>query len=274
MGEARELKLALLVCAGLSVVYVGYALLTDQGGGHPFGHWLGVIGTLLMLSTETFYSLRKRTRWLRWAGPVRYWLSAHIFTGIVGPFMVLMHTAFEFRGLAGLTAGLTALVVASGFLGRYLYTAIPRSLAGVEASTTDLADTIRQTQIALNHMGQQHSPAVRALVGAESRPQAGARADWARVLLRGWDTWRYRRRVRGQIRQIEKAERTRLAEVERLLLERQAREYQLQTINAARRMLSVWHAVHVPLGVALFASVASHVAATLYFGAGVPPLMP
>jgi hypothetical protein len=57
--------------------------------------------------------------------------------------------------------------------------------------------------------------------------------------------------------------------VEKLLLEQHARERQLQTVNAARRMLSVWHTVHVPLGVALFASVAIHVAATLYFGAGV-----
>ncbi len=267
MRNALELKLALLACAGLAAVYVVYALLTEQGGGHPFGHGLGIFGTLLMLSTETFYSVRKRTAWLRWAGPVRYWLSAHIFTGIVGPFMVLMHTAFEFRGLAGLTAGLTALVVASGFLGRYLYTAIPRSLAGVEASTTDLAGSIRQTQAALSALAREHSPGVQALVAAATPAQT--RADWSLVLLRGWDTWAYRRRVRGQVRQAEQREHTRLGELERLLLERHTRERQLQTVNAARRMLSVWHTVHVPLGVALFASVAIHIAATLYFGAGV-----
>ena len=270
MGEARELKLALLACAGLSVVYVAYALLADQGGGHPFGHGLGILGTLLMLATETGYSLRKRTPWLRWTGPVRYWLSAHIFTGIVGPFMVLMHTAFEFRGLAGLTAGLTALVVASGFLGRYLYTAIPRSLAGVETSTTDLANLIRQTQQRLTELARQHSPAVQALVAAESRATGPARADWAQVALRSWDTASYRRRVRASVRRVQTVERVALGEVERLLLERHTRERQLQTVNAARRMLSVWHTVHVPLGVALFASVAIHVAATLYFGAAAP----
>ena len=49
MRNALELKLALLACAGLSAVYVAYALLTEPGGGHPFGHGLGLFGTLLML---------------------------------------------------------------------------------------------------------------------------------------------------------------------------------------------------------------------------------
>lgn len=267
MESARELKLALLACGALSLVYVGYTFLADQGGGHPFGHGLGILGTLLMLSTETLYSLRKRTALLRWAGPVRFWLSAHIFTGIVGPFMVLMHTAFEFRGLAGFTAGLTLLVVASGFLGRYLYTAIPRSLAGVEASPADLAESLRQNLARLTALAQPLSPTVQALVATATTP--AARADWAVVALRGWDTWTYRRRLRQQIRQAERAEHVSLAEVERLLAERHAQERQLHSLNAARRLLSVWHTVHVPLGVMLFASVAIHIVATLYFGAGI-----
>lgn len=271
MGDARELKLALLTCLGLAGLYIGYALLADQGGGHPFGHGLGILGTLLMLATETLYSVRKRTTWLRWAGPVRYWLSAHIFTGIVGPFMVLMHAAFEFRGLAGMTAGLTFLVVASGFLGRYLYTAVPRSLAGAEASAAELAENVRQRKSALAQLAQQYSPAVQAWLVAESSAVSGARSDWAQVLLRGWTDWNYRRQLRRQIGQAEKTERIRLFDVERLLLERHSYERQVRTINAARRLLSIWHTLHVPLGVTLFASVAIHVVATLYFGAGLAP---
>jgi hypothetical protein len=264
MGEARELKLAFLACLGLIVVYAAYAVLAEEDGGHLFGHGLGILGAGLMLATETLYSVRKRTGLLRWAGPVRYWLSAHIFTGIVGPFLVLMHTAFEFRGLAGVTAGLTTLVVASGFVGRYLYTAIPRSLAGVETSATDLAADLRRTEAAL---AAEHSPALQALVRAEASAATGS-AGWGPVLLRGWDAWAYRRRVRGRLRQLERSEPGRLRAVERLLVERHTRARQLQTISAARRLLSVWHTLHVPLGVALFASVAVHVVATLYFGAG------
>ncbi|MEJ2747022.1 MAG: hypothetical protein P8183_03775 [Anaerolineae bacterium] len=48
----------------LSGVYIAYELMSEARGGHPFGHWLGIIGTLLMVMTEILYSLRKRTRLL------------------------------------------------------------------------------------------------------------------------------------------------------------------------------------------------------------------
>ncbi len=268
MDESLELKLSLLVCLGLSGMYVAYELLAEPSGGQPFGHWLGIIGTLLMVSTETLYSIRKRTSWLRRAGPVRYWLSIHIFTGIVGPFMVLTHSAFQFRGLAGITMALTALVVASGFLGRYFYTAIPHSLAGVEASSTDLAGEISRVQSALAGLTRQRSAAVQALVEADAQRRRQARGDWALVLLRGWDDWRYRRGLHRQVRKLEKNEQQKLGDVERMLTRRRNLERQMRMLQAARRLLSVWHVAHVPLGVALFSSVAIHVSATVYFGAG------
>jgi hypothetical protein len=268
MDESLELRLSMFVCLGLSGAYVAYELLAEPSGGQPFGHWLGIIGTLFMVSTEFLYSLRKRTNWFRWGGPVRYWLSAHIFTGIVGPFLVLMHSAFEFRGLAGITMGLTVLVAGSGFLGRYLYTAIPRSLAGVETSSTDLVEAIQAAQVALTRLAAQHAPAVQSFVAADTHRQRRVRGDWALVFLRGWDDWRYRLGLRRHLRQLEKAGGQKLGDLERLLLQRRARERQLRMIQAARRMLSIWHIAHVPMGVALFSSVIIHVAATLYFGAG------
>lgn len=268
MDDTLELKVSLLTCLGLSGVYVVYELVAEPSGGQPFGHALGIIGTLLMISTETLYSLRKRTGWLRRAGPVRYWLSVHIFTGIVGPFMVLMHTAFEFRGLAGITTLLTVLVVASGFLGRYLYTTIPHSVAGAEASSAELAAEIGRVQTLLTDLTRERSAAVRALVEADANRPRQARADWTLVLLRGWDEWRYRRRLRRQIQRLERMEQRKLGDIERMLTRRRSLERQMRMMQAARRLLSVWHIAHVPLGVALFSSVAIHVAATLYFGAG------
>ena len=267
MDESFELRASLLVCLGLSGVYLAYAVLVEPSGGQPFGHWLGIIGTLMMMSTEVLYSLRKRTNWLRWAGPVRYWLSAHIFTGIVGPFMVLMHSAFQFWGLAGITLGLTVLVVASGFFGRYLYTAIPRSLAGVESSPTDLVALIQASQASLAGLIGQQPGLAQALVTAGGGQQV--RGDWALVFLRGWDDWCYRATLRRQIRGLEKTEQRRLGDVERLMLQLRTRERQLDMMQAARRMLSVWHTAHVPMGLALFSSVIVHVGAALYFGAGV-----
>jgi hypothetical protein len=262
------LELSLLVCLILTGVYVVYNLLATPSGGHPLGHSLGILGAGLMVSTETLYSIRKRARWLGWAGPLRYWLAFHIFTGLVGPFLVLLHTAFEFRGLAGFTMALTVLVVASGFLGRYFYTAIPRSLAGAEASAAELGQAAAQVQASLIGLAAQQSEAVRALVEADAARQRARRGDALLVLLRGWDDWRYRRQLRKRVRQLERMEKRRLVDVERMLTRRRSLERQVRTLEAARRLLAIWHIAHVPMGLALFGSIAIHIAATLYFRAG------
>jgi hypothetical protein len=163
---------------------------------------------------------------------------------------------------------LTVLVVGSGFIGRFLYTAIPRSLAGTEASTNDLADEIGRLHDALRLLVRQRSPVVGALVEADAQRQRAVRSDAMLVILRGWDEWRYRLNLRRQVRALEKREHLKLGEVERLLLQRRTLERQMRMIQASRRLLSVWHIAHVPMGVALFSSVAIHVSATLYFGAG------
>ena len=46
-----------------------------------------------------------------------------MYAGIVGSYFVLLHTAFEFRGLAGVLTLLMLVVVISGILGRFAYTA-------------------------------------------------------------------------------------------------------------------------------------------------------
>lgn len=270
MDDVLELKLSLLVCLGLSGVYIVYELITEPGGGDPFGHWLGIVGTALMVSTEVLYSLRKRTSWLRF-GPVRYWLSVHIFTGIVGPFMVLMHSAFEFRGLAGFTMAITILVVVSGFFGRYLYTAIPHTLAGAAANANQLMAEVNRVQQGLQQLTGKRSLAVQTLVEADARQRRQPRDDWTLVLFRGWDDWRYRTQLRSQIRRLERSEKQKLGDVERLLTRRRALERQMRMIQAARRLLSVWHIAHVPMGVVLFGSAAIHTLATLVFKAGVWP---
>lgn len=269
MNQSLELKLGLLACLVFSGLYVVYDLTTEPSGGHPIGYMLGVVGALLMVSTETLYSLRKRIGWLRGAGPLRWWLSVHIFTGIVGPFLVLMHTGLKFQGVAGFTMALTVLVVASGFFGRYLYTAVPRSLAGTEATAAELGAELQRVHAALNQLAGQQSAAVQALVDSELRRPGPVRGDLIAVLLRVWDDWRYRNQLRHQTRQLEKPEKHSLDDIERLLVQRHNLERQTHILDAARRMFGLWHVVHIPMGLALFGSVAVHVVATLYLGAGI-----
>ena len=96
-----------------------------------FGHGIGIVGFVFMLMTETLYSLRKRSRSVKW-GRMSAWLQFHIFTGLVGPYMVLLHTSWKFNGIAGVTTLFTVIIVISGFIGRYIFTRIPRTMDGLE----------------------------------------------------------------------------------------------------------------------------------------------
>ena len=127
-GRGRELWYAL---AAIVAVTALYALAYAQAGRLPaasgwVGHGIGIAGFVLMLMTATLYSLRKLRADASW-GSTAAWLRFHMFTGLVGPYMVLLHTAMRFHGFAGLTMLLAAVVVASGLVGRFLYTRVPRS---------------------------------------------------------------------------------------------------------------------------------------------------
>jgi cytochrome b561 len=127
-SRVRELWYALAASLAVTALYVVAYL---QAGAFPtasslVGHGIGILGFVLMLMTATLYSIRKLRTAARW-GSMAAWLRFHMVTGLVGPYMVLLHTAMKFQGLAGLTMLLTVIVVVSGLVGRYLYTAVPRT---------------------------------------------------------------------------------------------------------------------------------------------------
>lgn len=204
----------LLVAAALVLVITGtYAALVSTAGipaaGGLVGHLMGVVGFTMMLLTETLYSLRKRAM-RRPRGSMRTWLRAHIVMGIVGPYLVLLHAAWTFNGLAGALSLMTALVVASGFIGRYIYTAVPRTADGAIIEAQEL--------------GLQ-------LVALRASDGPGAAGSDHRAIER-------------RIHRLER---------------------QMGALRWERRVLATWHAIHIPLGMAMFVVAFAHIAASLYY---------
>lgn len=174
----RELWLAFLAMILITGIYGLFMLWTREvpPASELFGHSIGIIGFTFMLMTETLYSLRKRSRSVKW-GRMSAWLQFHIFTGLVGPYMVLLHTSWKFNGIAGVTTLFTVIIVVSGFIGRYIFTRIPRTLDGLEIDGTLSQEAVKQ----------------------------------------------------------------------------------------ARRFLALWHTIHIPIGMVLFASAFVHIGAALYY---------
>lgn len=143
----RELWLAFLAMILMTGLYGSVILLTREipPARELFGHGMGIVGFIFMLMTETLYSLRKRSRSVRW-GRMSTWLQFHIFTGLVGPYMVLLHTSWKFNGIAGVTTLFTVIIVVSGFIGRYIFTRIPRTLDGLEIEGTLTQEALKQAR--------------------------------------------------------------------------------------------------------------------------------
>jgi hypothetical protein len=253
----RELLLAALAMVLIGGLYLGVV----RWSGTPtasglVGHSLGVLGFLLMLATETLYSLRKRSTRARW-GRMSSWMQFHIFTGIIGPYLVLLHTAWRFQGLAGIVTLLTVIVVSSGFIGRYIYTAVPRTVDGVMMEAGQLQAEMETLELEL----RDQMPTGTVLLG---RLEAGAGGEARVVLGRALLEWRERRRWQALLQAAHvPAEEAR--QTLSLLARRSRLERQIRSVQAARRLLAVWHSVHIPIGMVLFAAAFIHIGAALYY---------
>lgn len=122
------------------LITAGYIWLVVYSSAMPvaastLGHAMGVVGFAMMLMTEVLYSVRKRVHRAAGWGSLQSWLRFHIFTGVVGPYLVVLHAGWRFGGLAGFVTLMTGVVVASGFFGRYIYNQVPRLES--EAELTD-----------------------------------------------------------------------------------------------------------------------------------------
>ncbi len=114
-----------------------YAKLKPSGS---WGHGLGIIGSLAMLTGVVTYMVRKRSRKFHKAGTLKHWLEFHIFLCTLGPILVLFHTSFKFGGLVAVSFWSMVAVFVSGVIGRFIYIAIPRTSEGRELSLNEVRD--------------------------------------------------------------------------------------------------------------------------------------
>jgi hypothetical protein len=174
LGVAAAASFALFFLAGREY----YLLPSSQRPFHPrhaalrpsgtSGLLFGVAGTCLMLFNLT-YLARKRLFRIEWLGSLRSWMAFHVLTGLSGPALILLHTAFlpsSALGILSLSAMLVA--VATGVAGRYIYAHVPRSIEGHEIELEDARRRLEEYHATLSRFGVQVR--VEASAGARERP--------------------------------------------------------------------------------------------------------
>jgi hypothetical protein len=132
MQERERVVISGLIILMLILALGFFAHRSTRFAGSLAGGALGVSGALLMLSGPA-YALVKRVGPLQKAltGKVslRTMLAWHVYTGIAGAILALLHTGHKFQSPLGmlLTAAMM-LVVFTGYVGRYLFNAVAQEL--------------------------------------------------------------------------------------------------------------------------------------------------
>ena len=154
-GHRLRLLLAWLISLALVLVIAGYGLnyYTLSAQDRPFspkhdilkpsgtvGMKLGMFGVLLFFLIY-LYPLRKKWGWLGRQGNSRHWLDFHVVLGTTAPIIIAFHASFKFGNIAGMAFWSMLCVTISGFVGRYLYSQVPRNLNAAELSMKEMRDT-------------------------------------------------------------------------------------------------------------------------------------
>jgi hypothetical protein len=228
-----------------------------------FGHSLGIIGFVMMVMTETLYTFRKRSRSARW-GRMSIWLQFHIFTGIVGPYMVLLHTSWKFNGLAGVLTFLTLVTVLSGFIGRYIYTALPRSADGPVLGSQELNSIAIELEKKIEQiMGQRWQtfptpPGRKTSSNKDTNPLQIIFGRTIDDMIFRFQWRQYRTKLPSDLQGLTR-------QLEFLIYRQQQVQREMISATMARRLMALWHTVHIPIGMALFALSAVHIIAAIYY---------
>lgn len=229
------------------------------------GQSLGIAG-LLLIFVPMAYAVRKKSKRLARFGSMKTWLQVHIFCGIIGPVLVTFHTSFKFNGLVSVAYWLMVLVASSGFVGRYLYVRIPRSLRGVELTLDELqaqASSLR-AELTAGRLPDWLLGRVEAL---EARLKPSSRAGgWLASLLAGdlalhARLWTLRRDLRAAGATQDQA-----AAIGALIAERAILLRRLWLLERTKKLFDLWHVFHQPLVYFLFLIVLLHVVVLTYMG--------
>ena len=238
--------------------------------GGRIGQSLGILAFLSILFLW-LYPIRKRVRALSGLGALPGWLRVHTMVGFFLPWVVALHAAWRFSGLAGLAFFAMLIVWASGIVGRYLYRRIPRNQQGIELNLDQVASRRRELLLEISTFTGLVPQAIEAATLGRLAPSSnpGFLGTLRRFVA---DDWVRRQAVRDleglATRQGSGLPRNHDAWHRILDLTRQqvALEQQARLLEATRRIFRHWHAAHLPVGITALLAVIVHVTVVIVVG--------
>lgn len=236
----------------LLILWLGFLIhQSPRFAGSFWGGMLAVSGTTLMLVPLGYLFIKRIKRLKQFATQyvsMRTLLAWHIYAGILGPILVLLHTGHKFESPLGIAlTAMTLVVVLSGFVGRYLMQQFSQEIREKKTLLSELTAVYDRTRTEIRHQPQQ-AAAVRPFAGFFSRMVAG-------IFLRA-ELEPESGRPAGSS----------AAEMLRLTESMADVEYAIATHEQFKIWFGKWLKIHIVISFVLYALLALHVYFAIYFG--------
>lgn len=222
----------------------------------------------------TFFNMRKRVPFLR-LGSASTWLQMHIYVGVFSGALFFAHVGFTWPegAFRQLIAVCFILVFLSGVLGLYISKAFPRMLtaAGCETPYEYLPQLRNKVKGAAEELiagsgDEATSPIMAKFYTSELRGFfAGPRNYGAHIRQSRRPAVKHEVLMNDLRRYIKGDDRNKLDELQRLVLQKHALDYQ----HALQSSLRLWLFAHIPLTYALLVFTAVHIFLVYAFSSAV-----
>ncbi len=247
---------------------------------HPLHAWLkasGYVGQsagILALIVFTFlwlYPLRKKWKKLAFTGSIGKWLDVHVTTAIGLPLLLTIHAAWRSDGVIGLGFDAMLVVCASGVVGRYLYTRIPRTRTGVELTRDEVAGQRKElvTEIA-EATGLPTAAIEQSLDVGRAQEGTGAWAALGQLVTNDIRRWRLSRelpkRWAAMAPNAKAIDARRVKKAVRLASREIALTQQSNMLDATHKLFRFWHVAHRPFALTALVAVVVHVTVVVALG--------
>jgi Fe-S-cluster-containing dehydrogenase component/CRP-like cAMP-binding protein len=241
--------------------------------GHLGGTWLtvrwvtGIIG-LVGIAAVMAYPARKQI-YRRRAGPLRYWMLAHVYLGVIAGILLLLHGGRDSGGL--LTSLLMVsfdLVIVSGLFGIACYIFVPRVMTSIEGDPLlieDLRDRREELRETLAEIDLSN-PELRDLLKRKIRKRFLSFRYLLRQYARCEDLTQMLAEAREEFK--EDAEALSDPQARRLLMDVVEATVTLRRVDALiylHQLLKLWLAPHVVSTSIMLALMAVHIVQVIFF---------
>jgi Fe-S-cluster-containing dehydrogenase component len=241
--------------------------------GHLAGTWLtlrwitGIVG-LLGIAIVMTYPARKQI-YRRRAGPLRYWMLAHVYIGLIAGVVLLLHGGRDSGGL--LTSALMVsfdLVIVSGLFGIVCYIFVPRIMTSIEGDPLlieDLRDRRQELRETLADIDLS-DPDLRDLLKRKIRKRFLSFGYLLRQYVRRENLGKMLADARGEFREDAEA-----------LADPHARQFLMEVVEATatlrrvdsliylHQLLKLWLAPHVVSTSLMLALMVVHIVQVIFF---------